>query len=190
MTPNVSTIISADRRTSTQQPFVVWLTGLPASGKSTVGNLLVDELKVLGRQAQLLDSDELRHVLTPEPNYSPAERAWFYSVLVYIADLLVRNDVDVVFAATAHRRIYRQRAREKFRNFTEVYLKCPLKACIERDSKGTYQKALSGAAQSVPGLQVLYEPPKAPGIVIDTQHYTPQECVERILSRLEAFNYL
>jgi adenylylsulfate kinase len=190
LTQNVSTITSQNERSLGLQPFALWLTGLPASGKTTLGSLLVEEIKRRGYPIQLLDSDELREVLTPEPSYSAAERDWFYSTLIYIGRLLTQNDVSVIFSATAHMRVYRDWARATFEKFSEIYLKCSLNACIERDKKGTYQKALAGEAQSVPGVQVLYEAPKAAGITVDTQRNSPQECVETILEKLESFNYI
>jgi len=135
----------------------VWLTGLSASGKNTLASLLAQEIGKLGLQVQVLDSDELHQVLTPQPDYSQQERKWFYNSIVYIARLLAFHGVIVVFAATAHRWALRQNARLKFLHFIEIYVKCPVKVCIQRDKKGLYQKAISGGITNLPVVQQLYE---------------------------------
>jgi len=170
--------------------FVLWLTGLPASGKSTLARQLADALRERGHTVQILDSDALRSVLTPSPSYSAQERNWFYRVLAFIAGLLAKNGVDVLIAATANRRRHRAYARREIELFGEVFIRCSLETCIERDEKGTYDKALSGEAATVPGLQVPYEPPRDPLIVVDTESTTPRQGVREILSQLEEVSYL
>jgi adenylylsulfate kinase len=165
--------------------YAIWITGLPASGKSTLANLLVEELSAYKIKTQVLDSDELRQVLTPNPKYSHEERDWFYKSLIYIGNLLTENDVNVIFAATAHLRIFRQAARRQFENFIEIYLQCPLDTCLKRDQKGIYQKALSGEVQNVPGVQELYEVPETPEIIVDTENKMPPACVAKIKEYLK-----
>ncbi len=162
----------------------IWLTGLPASGKSTLGRSLAETLRERGEVVQVLDSDELRDVLTPDPAYTEEERDWFYGVMVHVAGLLTRCGVDVVLAATAHARRHRDRGRASLERFVEVHVRCPLEACIERDPKGIYRAALEGRATRVPGVQVAYEPPLQPEAVVDTARDTVAECVERILAAL------
>ena len=170
--------------------FAVWLTGLPASGKSTLAAALAGELAGRGLRVQVLDSDELREVLTPDPTYSLREREWFYRVMVYVGGLLVHNGANVIFAATANRRRYRERAHETIERFGEVYVRCSLKTCMARDSKGVYAKALAGEAQTVPGLQVPYEPPESPILKVNTEACAPSACVRRVVARLEALGYV
>lgn len=170
-----------------QVGFAIWLTGLPASGKSTLAAGLSDALTGQGIRIQILDSDDLRQVLTPEPTYSQSEREWFYQVMVHIGQLLVQNGVNVIFSATANRRRYRNQARQAIEQFAEVYVRCSLETCMERDTKGIYAKAQAGEAQTVPGVQVPYEAPQTPGLTIDTEQTTPEEGVSLLLSWLEEF---
>ena len=170
--------------------FAIWLTGLPASGKSTLANLLAQALIKLGLQVQVLDSDELRRVLTPEPTYEAEERRWFYQAITFIGKLLTQNQVNVIFAATAHRRAYRCRASQDFQRFLEIYVKCPVEVCMQRDQKGLYHKAMSGVIDNLPGVQQLYEEPTAPAIVVDTAENSPLVCVRDILTQLEKFDYI
>ncbi len=165
--------------------FAIWLTGLPAAGKSTLAQALADVLQARGVGLQILDSDELRAVLTPQPTYSQAERDWFYRVLVYLGELLTQNGVNVVWAATANRQRYRDRARESIERFVEVYVRCPLEVCMARDPKGLYEKGLAGEISRLPGLQAPYEVPHRPELVVDTGREPPQQGARRILAWLE-----
>src|SRR5512147_267248 len=142
--------------------FAVWMTGLPASGKSTVARALVDGLDARGVDVAVLESDALRPVLTPRATYSEEERETFYRSMAYIGALLVRHGVPVIFDATANRRTYRAAARTSIQRFIEVYVNCPLEVCIARDPKGIYREAQSGQASTVPGLQASYERPEYP----------------------------
>jgi len=163
----------------------IWLTGLPASGKSTLATGVAGVLEERGVPVQILDSDELRQVLTPEPTYSQPEREWFYRVMVFIGALLVQNGVNVIFAATANRRRYRARAEQVIERFAEVYVRCSLETCMERDGKGIYAKVKAGQVHNVPGLQAPYEPPANPAVVVDTDHQTVTEGVEQIMAWLD-----
>jgi adenylylsulfate kinase len=91
--------------------FAIWMTGLPASGKSTITRELMNKLKARGIHAVVLESDEMRRILTPAATYSPEERDRFYRMMVQIGDLLVRSNVNVIFDATANKREYRDQAR-------------------------------------------------------------------------------
>ena len=170
--------------------FAIWLTGLPASGKSTLAAALAEELARLGVSAQILDSDEMRRVLTPQPTYSREERDWFYGVMVYIGRLLVENGVNVIFAATANRRRHRAEARRAIDKFMEVYVRCPLETCMARDRKGIYAKALAGQASTVPGLQDPYEPPESPEVVVEADRQSPQECAQQVIRRMAELSFL
>lgn len=168
----------------------VWITGLPGSGKSVVSEALLKILKQRNIHVQLLSSDALRKILTPKPKYSLEERDSVYATLVYIAELLTQNGVNIIIDATGNLRRYRDNARKKFPKFIEAYLECPLDVCMERESKRErtrgapkqiYNRALKGEAPTVPGVGQPYEPPINPEITIDTTQCTPEECAQKIL---------
>ncbi|MEM1515535.1 MAG: adenylyl-sulfate kinase [Candidatus Bathyarchaeia archaeon] len=169
----------------------VWVTGLPGSGKSTVAYLLANKLKFIGVHAYVLSSDALRKVMTPSPKYTEEERDIVYSTLVYIAKILTDNGVNVIIDATGNRRKYRDYARQMIPRFMEVYLRCSLEVCIERESKRgvdfygapreVYAKAFRGESRTVPGLGAPYEEPLNPEVVVDSDKLRPEECVGRIL---------
>jgi adenylylsulfate kinase len=124
--------------------FAIWITGLPASGKSTIVSALKPQLEGLGLTVEVLESDEVRRVVTPTPTYSEAERDLFYRALAFTGQKLVAHGVTVVFDATANRRVYRDLARSAIPRFIEVAVECPLTICTERDRKRTYRKGQRG----------------------------------------------
>lgn len=171
------------------QGFGIWITGLPASGKSTLAKALAERLADMGIGSLILESDEMRRILTPEPTYGPEERDRFYTMLAQLGELLTRNGINVIFAATASRRQYRDRARELIKKFIEVYIDCPLEICIKRDPKGIYASAVAGKATTVPGIQAEYEPPIRPEVVIDCL-LPPSRSAESIIRILKEFQYI
>ena len=152
----------------TSKAFAIWITGLPASGKSTIVSALKPQLEGLGLTVEVLVSDEVRRVITPIPTYSDAERDLFYRALAFTGQRLVAHGVTVVFDATASRRVYRDFARSVIPRFIEVAVECLLTTCMERDKKGTYRKGQLGESLTVPGLQSPYEAPINPDLRIDS----------------------
>ena len=144
---------------------VVWFTGLPSSGKSTLAERVRAALASGGRTAVRLDGDEVRQALVPTPGHWPSERDAFYETLARLAALLARQGVVTLVAATAHRRAHRERARALAPRFLEVYVTTPREECERRDAKGLYALARAGKAPLLPGVGVEYEPPAAPDVV-------------------------
>jgi len=165
--------------------FAVWLTGRPASGKSTVTAALLrrlrDDHKV---DAAHLESDALRKILTPNATYSDAERDWFYGVMLHFGEQFIRHGVPVVFDATANRRAYRDRARERIDRFIEVYVDTPLDVCRSRDPKGIYRDAGGSASDHVPGVQSPYEEPERAEVVVRGDADSPDAAAARIMNAL------
>jgi adenylylsulfate kinase len=165
-------------------PYVIWITGLPGSGKSTLSAALkarVPDLAVLGM-------DDLRRTVTPSPDYSDREREHVYRSIVYTARTLYELGHNVVIDATGNRRSWRELARQEVPEFIEVYLKCPVELCIKREQtrtethgapKDIYSKGRAGSP--VPGVNAPYEEPEHPEVVIDAEKETPEEAVERII---------
>ena len=170
--------------------FAVWLTGLPASGKSTVGRALAAELAGIGIRATVLESDAVRREITPKANYGEGERDAFYATLAYLARVLVLHGVPVIVDATANRRAYRDRARAAIPRFLEVHVRCPLAVCQARDPKGIYRRGADGTVENVPGVSAPYEPPSMPEVVVDGERDDPADAARRIVSALEKKGYL
>jgi adenylylsulfate kinase len=167
------------------QAFAIWLTGLPASGKSAITAALKPKLEALGLRVEVLESDELRRALTPSPTYSREERDLFYRALAVMGSRLVAHGVTVIFDATANRQAYRDFARMLIPRFMEVAVECPLDVCMARDKKGTYKKGLAGESATVPGLQDSYEAPLKPEVRIDSANTPPEAAADLLLASLQ-----
>ncbi len=162
---------------------VIWITGLPGSGKSTIAEAFLKRHP----ECQVLRMDELRKVVTPEPTYSEEEREIVYRAIVYLAKRLSEAGHPVVIDATGNLRRWRALAREAIGNFIEVYVRCPVQICREREERRRrrhsapdriYEKGEKG--WPVPGVTVPYEEPFHPEVVIDSDRMTVDESVMRI----------
>jgi adenylylsulfate kinase len=170
--------------------FAVWLTGLPASGKSTIARALSALLAGRGVRTVVLESDDLRRLFTPRPRYDAPERDRFYTALAELARFLAGDGVPVLVAATANLRAYRDRARAAIPRFLEVFVDCPLPVCRARDPKGIYRRAASGSAPNVPGVSAPYEPPLRPEVVVDGARDPAEKSARAILLALVSRGFL
>jgi adenylylsulfate kinase len=178
------------RECSSRDAFAVWITGLPASGKSTIAGEVVAQLNTRGVDVALLESDELRKIFSPHPRYDLEERDMFYRQMAYVGVLLTRHGVPVIFDATANRRVYREWARQQISKFVEVYVECPLAICMARDPKGIYRRARAGEAETVPGLQVSYEVPESAEVILHGDRDAPAEAARRVVTTLAELGYV
>jgi adenylylsulfate kinase len=171
--------------------WVMWFTGLPGCGKTTIAQHVKAVLSVNGVDAKILQLDEIRRVVTPEPKYTEEERDIVYASLAYMAKLLSEAGVNVMVDATANKRRYRDLARRLIPNFGEVFIRTPLEVCIEREAvlkaqfspQGIYKKA-AGEKAAVPGINVAYEEPLSPEIEVDTIAMSPEESARFIASEI------
>jgi adenylylsulfate kinase len=144
---------------------VVWITGRPASGKSTFAVRLAGLLRAEGVPCAMLDSDEVREALGRPAGCGPEERDSFYESLARLAALLAGQGLSVLVPATAHRRAYRERARSLAPRFLEIHVATPPGECERRDPKRLYALAREGAAVGVPGVDEPFENPLAPDVM-------------------------
>ncbi len=143
---------------------IVWVTGLPASGKSTLAYRIVSLLRSGGRPAAFLDGDAVRSSLVPPPGFDEAGR--FYETMGNLALTLARDGLVAVVAATAPRRVFRERVRERASRFVEVFVDVPAETCAARDPKGVWVCDRAGGAPRLRGAwSVIYERPLAPEVV-------------------------
>jgi adenylylsulfate kinase len=131
----------------------------------------------------------VRKVLTVHPKYTEEERRVVYGALLFVSKMLTQNEVNVIIDATANRRRYRDEARRSIARFAEIYLKCPLEVCMEREKRRKrrfgappriYAKARTGASKTVPGLGVPYEVPLSPELTTDTFQFRPNQSADQI----------
>lgn len=147
---------------------VVWITGRPASGKTTLGRALVLALRERGVKATLVDSDDVRRAITPSASYSPEERVLVYRAIAYAARRLADEGIIAVVAATAHEASLRRVAHEVCGAWFLIYARCPLSTCEARDPKGLYRRARAATHGAMPGVHVEFEEPLDADLVVDT----------------------
>ena len=139
---------------------LIWFTGLPSSGKSSLARRVRARLDQEGKPCCILDGDRVRELLRPIPGYSEAERDAFYQTLGGLAVELAGQGLIVLVPATANRRAYRDRVRARFGRFIEVWLDVPLDECRRRDAKGLYAHFAGGEVHGLPGEDLVYEAPE------------------------------
>jgi adenylylsulfate kinase len=171
-----------------REGFVIWLTGLPGSGKTTIARQLEPELRNLGWPVEVLDGDEIRQNLSKGLGFSREDRETHLKRVTYVAKLLSRNGVAVIAAFISPYRSIRDYARRETTNFVEVYVKCSVETCAQRDPKGLYKKARAGEIHDLTGPQDLYEEPLKPDFTLDTEELTVQESVRLIVDKLQEQN--
>lgn len=170
--------------------FAVWLTGLPAAGKTTLSRELVVELQRRGRRSRMLDGDEIRAELSPDLGFSRADRELHIRRVAFIAKVLSEDGGVPVVALISPYRSARAEARAAIGRFVEVYVSCPMDELERRDPKGLYRAAREGLINNLTGVNDAYEPPDEPEVTVQTDRETPAEGVAAIVRYLETAGYL
>jgi adenylylsulfate kinase len=174
-----------------QNGCTVWFTGLPCSGKTTVCKKVQEILQGQGYQVELLDGDELRKHFSAGVGFSKEDRSNHLKRVSFLAHLLSKHGVIVLASFVSPYRENRDYARQLIgERFFEVFADAPLEACIKRDVKGMYKKALAGEIKDFTGVQDPYEPPLAPELTIKTNDEPLERSVEHVLAFLRARNVL
>jgi bifunctional enzyme CysN/CysC len=169
-----------------QAPFVLWLTGLPAAGKSTLANLVEKELHGLGRHTYVLDGENFRQGLSKDLGFTDADRVENIRRAAEVARVMVDAGLIVIVAFISPFRNERRMARSLVGEgeFVEVFVDAPLEVAEARDPKGLYAKARRGELRNFTGIDSPYEPPEAPDVHVDAAALRPAECAERVLAAL------
>ncbi len=166
--------------------FVVWFTGLSASGKTTLAKALEKELIGRGmKNVQRLDGDVVRQDLTRDLGFSKEDRDENIRRITFVAELLSNNGVATTCSFISPYRNARATARARCCNFIEVYVECPFEVLVERDPKGLYKKALAGEITGFTGVDDPYEPPESPEVIVHTGSETVEESTQKILAYLK-----
>ncbi len=173
-----------------EKGFVVWLTGLPASGKTTVAVDLEKRLRDRGLRVEVMDGDEVRKGLSRDLGFSKEDREIHAMRVAYVSKLLSRNGVAVIVALISPYRSFRAAIRKDIDDFIEVFVRCPVEECAKRDPKGLYAKALAGEIKDFTGVDDPYEDPENPELVLDTYAEETSESVNKVLDWLSVHGYL
>ncbi len=166
---------------------ILWFTGLSGAGKSTLANALEQQLFKQGKNSYVLDGDNVRHGLNKGLGFSDEDRKENIRRIGEVAKLFVDAGTLVCTAFISPFKEDRNRVRELVEDgeFIEVYVRCSLEACEERDPKGLYKKARAGEIPEFTGISSPYEEPDAPEIIIDSDKKSVEQSVEMILAYLK-----
>ncbi len=188
-----SSITKEERRTqNNHQSFILWFTGLSASGKSSVANALARALFERGNQAFVLDGDNVRHGLNNDLGFDEGSRKENIRRIGEVAKLFVESGQIVLTAFISPYREDRQVVRKLVEEgeFLEVYVRCSVETCEQRDPKGLYKKARNAEITNFTGISAPYEEPEHPEFILDTERYSIEECVEQLTTFLTAKSYI
>ncbi len=169
---------------------MIWFTGLSGAGKSTLAEALAPRLRELGPRVEILDGDAVRTHLSKGLGFSREDRETNVARIAFVAHLLARNGVFVITAAISPFRATRDAARALIGDFVEVHVAAPLEACIARDVKGLYRRAIAGELQAFTGISDPYEEPLSAELRLDTSSLSVDASVARCLERLRELGYL
>ena len=181
---------SKNLETTVQKGFTLWFTGLSGSGKSTISERVARELKKKGLAVEVLDGDIVRTNLSKGLGFSREDRDENIKRVGFVCQLLARNGVAAVASVISPYREARDHNRKKIPDFVEVYVRCPVEVCAQRDIKGLYQKAKAGEIKGFTGVDDPYEEPLRPEIICDTDQESIEQSVAKVLEKLQALGYL
>jgi len=175
-----------------QKAFVIWLTGLSCSGKSTIARYLEVRLFNTGIRTLILDGDNTRMSINRDLDFSPEGRAENIRRVAEMAKLLNDAGIVVITAFISPYRKDRKVAKEIIGEnyFIEVFVDASIEVCIQRDTKGLYQKAMKGELKDFTGVSSPYEQPLLPQIIVHTANQTPDETVSQIINFLSSENLI
>ena len=169
------------------EPFNLWFTGLPLSGKTTIADRVYEELQKMHIPIERLDSKDIRDVV-PDIGFSREDRNRHMKRVGHLIKTLQNNSISTVASFVSPYRESRKAIREMVKNNVVVYLKANIETCKKRDYKGVYEKALKGELQNFSGVNDVYEEPQHAEIVIDTDKLSVDEAVEIIVKYIKKNN--
>ncbi|MFJ7668439.1 adenylyl-sulfate kinase [Lysinibacillus sp. NPDC097195] len=188
-----ASITKDERRTQNKhQSFIVWFTGLSASGKSSVANALARKLFERQNQVFVLDGDNVRHGLNNDLGFDETSRKENIRRIGEVSKLFVESGQIVLTAFISPYREDRQVVRQLVEEgeFLEVYVSCSVDTCEQRDPKGLYKKARNAEIANFTGISAPYEEPEHPEFILDTERYSIEECVEQLITFLTDKGYI
>ena len=171
---------------------ILWFTGLSGAGKSTLAHAVEERLHELACQTFVLDGDNVRHGLCADLSFSTDDRHENIRRIGEMAKLFIEAGVITLTAFISPFRADRRKVRAMVRpgEFFEIYVKCSMQTCESRDVKGLYKKARAGLIQEFTGISSPYEEPLEPEIVVDTERFSLEECVEQVVAALTAMGVI
>jgi len=185
---NHASVTRAQReRQNDHKSLILWFTGLSSAGKSTLAHAVEERLHSMGCRTFVFDGDNVRHGLCGDLGFSDADRAENIRRIGEMTKLFIETGVIALAAFISPFRAEREKLRAQVAagDFVEVYCRCPLAVCEQRDKKGLYARARAGEVKEFTGISSPYEPPERPDLVLDTDIETLDQCVNKIIAILQ-----
>jgi len=182
--PHDYQILKEDRqKLKKHNSFLLWFTGLSGSGKSTIANVVEQELFRLGINTYSLDGDNIRKGVNSDLTFSPQDRTENIRRIAEVANLLVDAGIVTLAAFVSPYKKDRENIKSVVKdvNFVEIYVNTSLEECERRDIKGLYKKARAGEIKNMTGISAPYEAPESPDIEINTEEVSVETAVKQIL---------
>ncbi len=193
VTWHATTVTRPDRETiAGHKGCTIWLTGLSASGKSTIANVVEKALWERNARSYILDGDNIRHGLNKDLGFSPEDRTENIRRIGEVAKLFTDAGIIAITAFISPYRADRNQVRALLASgdFIEVYVSAPLDICEQRDPKGLYKKARAGKLPEFTGISAPYEEPEHAELTLYTEREQPDEAAQRIIGYLEEHGYI
>ena len=168
----------------------LWFTGLPCSGKSTIADVVAEKLQQDGLKAERLDADIIRAHLWRELGFSKEDRDENIRRATFLSKLLTKNGIIVLTSFVSPYTELRDYARQEIGDFVEIYVRCPVEVCIQRDTRGMYKKALSGEIPNFTGVSDPYEEPLNAELVIESDNESLEESITKVIARIKELGYI
>lgn len=168
------------------EPFNLWFTGLPLSGKTTIADLVFEKLQKYDLPIERIDSKDVRELI-PDIGYSREDRNRHMHRIGHLIKTLQKNSISTVASFVSPYRESRKAIREMVKNNVVVYVKADIETCKQRDYKGVYAKALKGELQNFSGINDVYEEPQHAEITVDTDTTSAEEAAEQIVRYLKKY---
>ena len=188
------TMVSRNDREKLNQhrSVVIWLTGFSGSGKSTIAQLVEQRLHQYRCRTIILDGDNIRHGLCGDLGFCDSDRAENIRRISELSKIFLEAGTIVLAAFITPLTVHRSLARDIIGHcdFIEVFCDCSMEVCESRDIKGLYKKARKGVIKEFTGISAPYEQPKAPDLVLRTDVWRPEECVNEVISLLQEKNII
>ena len=164
---------------------VIWLTGISGSGKTTLGERLKEELGKKYGHVEFIDGDLVREFFENDLGYTRKERIFNVKRIAFAAMLVAKNGTNVVVANIAPYYEVRDFIRKHIKNYIQIYLEANIGICKERDIKGIYNQVKVGKIKNVVGVDDVYDEPRKPDLIVDTQNENIEQNFEKIIGFLK-----
>ncbi len=174
--------------TQNNKKFILWLTGLPQSGKTTIGNKINDILTDMGIKTERLDGDIIRKFFTSNLGFSEKDRR---KNIEQVGRILESSHyANIIASFISPYKDQREDFKKRIDGFIEIFVNCPVEICEQRDTKGMYKKARAGEIKNFTGVSHPYEEPDNPHIELNTDKLSVDESIDKIVNYLKENNFI